>query len=179
MNGMNRTVTDSDGNTAAHATSSAAAQLRKRRSPSSTAKRQARGDRHAPIQSESSSTRWLRLHVRGISARITNQRKTLMNPNLCSSTRFGLAVALLCTACFTSNSAAQGAESARQEKLRADLEKRFKAADTNADGRLSRDEAKGGMPRIYRNFDAIDTDKKGSISLEQIAAFAEKQGGRR
>jgi hypothetical protein len=102
-----------------------------------------------------------------------------MNSNLCNTSRFGLAVALLCAACFTSNVAAQGAESARQEKMRADLEKRFRAADTNADGRLSRDEAKAGMPRIYRNFDAIDTDKKGSISLEQIAAFAEKQGDRR
>ena len=102
-----------------------------------------------------------------------------MNPNLCSSTSFGFAAVLLCAACFTSNVAAQGAESARQEKMLADLQKRFKAADTNADGRLSRDEAKGGMPRVYRNFDAIDVDKTGSLSLEQIAAFAEKQGGRR
>jgi hypothetical protein len=35
------------------------------------------------------------------------------------------------------------------------------------------------MPRVYRNFDAIDAEKTGVISLEQIAAFAEKQGGRR
>jgi Ca2+-binding EF-hand superfamily protein len=102
-----------------------------------------------------------------------------MKPNLSSSTTLGFAVALVCAACFTSTVAAQGADSARQEKMRADLQKRFTAADTNADGRLSRDEAKAGMPRIYNNFDAIDTEKTGSVSLEQIAAFAEKQGGRR
>jgi hypothetical protein len=102
-----------------------------------------------------------------------------MNPNLCSSTSFGFAVVLVCAACFTSDVAAQGADSARQEKMRADLQKRFTAADTNADGRLSRDEAKRGMPRLYRNFDAVDVVKSGSVSLEQVAAFAEKQGGRR
>jgi Ca2+-binding EF-hand superfamily protein len=102
-----------------------------------------------------------------------------MKPNLCSSTTLGFAAVLLFATCFTSNVAAQGANSARQEKMRADLQKRFTAADTNADGRLSRSEAKSGMPRVYRSFDAIDTEKTGSISLEQIAAYAEKQGGSR
>ncbi len=102
-----------------------------------------------------------------------------MKPKLSFSTTLGFAVVLLCTAGVTSTVSAQGADSARQEKMRADLQKRFTAADINADGRLSRDEAKRGMPRIYRNFDAIDTEKTGSVSLEQIATFAEKQGGRR
>ena len=101
-----------------------------------------------------------------------------MKPNLSSSAFLRFAAALLATACVTSNVAAQGADSARQEKMRAELQKRFTAADTNADGRLSRDEAKGGMPRIYSNFDAIDVERTGAVSLEQIAAFAAKQGGR-
>ncbi len=98
-----------------------------------------------------------------------------MEPNLSSSAFLRFAAALLATACVTSNVAAQGVDSARQERLRAD----FTAADTNADGRLSRDEAKSGMPRIHSNFDAIDVEKTGAVSLEQIAAFAAKQGGRR
>lgn len=102
-----------------------------------------------------------------------------MNPNLSSSTTLGCAVVLLCAAGFTSTVSAQGADSARQERMHADLQKRFTAADANADGRLSREEAKRGMPRIYRKFDAIDAEKTGSVSLEQIATFAEKQGGRR
>lgn len=119
------------------------------------------------------------MQARGASARITSQRKNLMKPKLSFPTTLGFAVVLLCAAGFTSMVSAQGADSARQEKMRADLQKRFTAADTNADGRLSRDEAKRGMPRIHRNFDAIDAEKTGSVSLEQIAAFAEKQGGRR
>ncbi len=102
-----------------------------------------------------------------------------MKPKLFSSTTLGFAAVLLFAACFTSNVAAQSANSARQEKLRTDLQKRFTAADTNSDGRLSRTEAKSGMPRVYRSFDAIDAEKIGSISLEQIAAYAEKHGGSR
>jgi Ca2+-binding EF-hand superfamily protein len=102
-----------------------------------------------------------------------------MKPNFSSSALLRFTAALLATACVTSNVAAQGADSARQERMRADLQKRFAAADTNADGKLSRNEAKAGMPRIYSNFDAIDVEKTGAISLEQIAAFAAKQGGRR
>ncbi|MCQ9380174.1 hypothetical protein [Methyloversatilis sp. XJ19-49] len=102
-----------------------------------------------------------------------------MKPNLCSFAFLRFAAALLATACVTSNVTAQGVDSARQEKKRAELQKRFTAADTNADGQLSRDEAKAGMPRIYRNFDAIDAEKTGFVSLEQITAFAAKQGGRR
>jgi hypothetical protein len=102
-----------------------------------------------------------------------------MKPKLSFSTTLGFAVVLLCAAGATPNVSAQGADSARQEKMRADLQKRFTAADINADGRLSRDEAKRGMPRVYRSFDAIDAEKTGSVSLEQIAAFAEKQGGLR
>lgn len=95
-----------------------------------------------------------------------------------SSTAIAGAVALLTSACFSFNAAAQGADLARQDKMTAELHKRFAAADTNADGRLSRDEAKGGMPRVYSNFDAIDAEKTGSVSLEQIAAFAAKKLGR-
>ena len=101
-----------------------------------------------------------------------------MQPYLSFATNLGCAVVLLSAAAFTSNLSAQGSDSARQERMRADLQKRFSAADTNADGRLSRDEAKRGMSRVYRNFDAIDAEKTGSVSLEQIAAFAEKQGKR-
>jgi hypothetical protein len=107
------------------------------------------------------------------------QRETLMTHNLSSLAFPRFAATLLASACVTSNVTAQGTDSARQEKMRADLQKRFTAADANADGRLSRDEANAGMPRVYRNFDAIDKQKIGTLTLEQIAAYAEKQGGSR
>lgn len=102
-----------------------------------------------------------------------------MKSNQTPSAVLCIAAVLLAAASFSSNVAAQGADSARQEKMRADLQKRFTAADTNADGRLSRDEARAGMPRVYRSFDAIDAEKTGAITLEQILAFAATQGGRR
>ena len=51
------------------------------------------------------------------------------------------------------------------------LEQKFQAADTNHDGKLTLEEAKAGMPRVAKNFDRIDVDKKGYITLDQLQAF--------
>lgn len=53
---------------------------------------------------------------------------------------------------------------------------RFKAADKNADGKLTLEEAKAGMPRIADAFDHIDVDKKGYVTLDQIKALIIKTG---
>jgi Ca2+-binding EF-hand superfamily protein len=45
---------------------------------------------------------------------------------------------------------------------------RFKAADTNGDGKLTLEEAQAGMPRVALAWDKIDIDKKGYITLEQL-----------
>lgn len=55
------------------------------------------------------------------------------------------------------------------------IEARFKAADVNHDGKLTREEAKAGMPRVAKAFDKIDVEKKGYITLEQLQAFANRQ----
>lgn len=73
---------------------------------------------------------------------------------------------------------AQG-QPGRAARMQDELQKRFAAADANHDGRLTRDEAKGQMPRVYGDFDAIDTAKAGSVSLEQIQAYARTQAGQR
>jgi len=53
----------------------------------------------------------------------------------------------------------------------AELEAKFTASDTNSDGKLTRDEAKaGGMRRIVRGFDKIDTEGNGYVTLDQIKA---------
>jgi hypothetical protein len=64
---------------------------------------------------------------------------------------------------------------ARAEQMRTELHKRFATADVNVDGHLTRDEAKGKMPWVYRNFDAIDTSHSGSVTMEQIEAYAMSQ----
>lgn len=44
---------------------------------------------------------------------------------------------------------------------------RFKAADGNGDGTLDKEEAKA-MPRVAKNFDAIDADKSGTVTGKEI-----------
>lgn len=46
----------------------------------------------------------------------------------------------------------------------------FKKADKDNDGTLDRKEAKA-MPRVAKHFDAIDTDKDGTVSLEEIHTY--------
>jgi Ca2+-binding EF-hand superfamily protein len=47
---------------------------------------------------------------------------------------------------------------------------RFKQADTNGDGLVSRDEAKA-LPRLAKNFDAIDANRDGQVSADEMRAF--------
>jgi hypothetical protein len=46
----------------------------------------------------------------------------------------------------------------------------FKKADKDNDGTLDRNEAKA-MPRVAKNFDAIDVDKDGTVSLDEVHTF--------
>ena len=57
------------------------------------------------------------------------------------------------------------------------MHERMKAADNNADGKISREEANASLPRIAKNFDAIDADKDGLVTKDEMRAFREKNGG--
>lgn len=46
----------------------------------------------------------------------------------------------------------------------------FNSADKDHDGKLTRDEAKQ-LPRVAKNFDAIDTDKDGTVDREEIHRY--------
>lgn len=50
---------------------------------------------------------------------------------------------------------------------------RLKQADTNADGNISRDEAKA-LPRLAKHFDEIDANKDGQLSADELRAHHEK-----
>jgi hypothetical protein len=76
----------------------------------------------------------------------------------------------------------------RREQCKADPEKcraeaqargreRFKKADANGDGRLSREEAKKGMPQLARDFDRIDTNKDGMVTVEELEAARKSRAG--
>ena len=58
----------------------------------------------------------------------------------------------------------------------AKLAKALKAMDTNNDGMISREEAKG-HPRLEKFFDAIDVNKDGQLSRDELKAFREAHKG--
>ena len=54
----------------------------------------------------------------------------------------------------------------------------FKKADRNNDGTLDRKEAKA-MPDVSRNFDAIDTDNDGTVSMDEIHTYMAAHPGKK
>lgn len=47
---------------------------------------------------------------------------------------------------------------------------RFKEADADHDGKLTREEARVGMPEVYKRFDQLDTRKRGYVTERQVGA---------
>lgn len=78
--------------------------------------------------------------------------------------------AVLSGLCITAHAESQQLPSGAA--ARAELKKRFTAADIDGDGKLTREEAKGRMALVHRQFDAIDTARTSSVTLEQIEAHA-------
>lgn len=83
----------------------------------------------------------------------------------------GACVLLLCAGCAS----AQGGRAARMMEQ---MQQRFTTADADRDGRLTREEARQGMPWVHTNFDAIDTARTGAITLAQLQQYARSQRGR-
>ena len=63
---------------------------------------------------------------------------------------------------------AYGDEASRNKEIA----ERFAKCDTNRDGKLTMNEAKGCMPRIYDHFSYIDTGNKGYVTVAEIQAMA-------
>ena len=57
------------------------------------------------------------------------------------------------------------------------LAQRFRVADADGNGMLSRAEAEAVLPRLAMHFDAIDVNRDGQISPEEIRAF--RRAGRK
>lgn len=56
---------------------------------------------------------------------------------------------------------------------------RFKHADTDGDGAISRAEAEKQVPRLAQKFDRIDADKDGRLTQEELRAYREARHGRK
>ncbi len=84
-----------------------------------------------------------------------------------------IAAMLAVTSSAFAGSPADGAKGDRAHKAH----ERMKAADKNADGKISREEADASMPRLAKKFDAIDANKDGFVTKDEMKAFREKNGG--
>ncbi|MGY2491469.1 calcium-binding protein [Cupriavidus sp. CP313] len=80
---------------------------------------------------------------------------------------------LALAACLASGTigAQQQQQPMNAKEAKAKFSEKFKAADTNQDGKLTREEAQAGMPEVYKRFDQIDAKKKGEVTERQIGAF--------
>jgi Ca2+-binding EF-hand superfamily protein len=68
-------------------------------------------------------------------------------------------------------SACAAAQGARSQQMVERAQQRFADADTNHDGRLSRDEAQAGTPRLTEHFDEIDSDHDGMLTTAEIVGY--------
>jgi len=55
-----------------------------------------------------------------------------------------------------------------------EISQRFAKCDTNHDGKLTKEEANGCMPRIYSHFSYIDSANKGYVTVAEIQALANR-----
>ena len=55
-----------------------------------------------------------------------------------------------------------------------EIAERFAICDKNHDGKLTKEEANGCMPRIYDHFSYIDSANKGYVTVAEIQAMANR-----
>ena len=78
--------------------------------------------------------------------------------------------------CLTSRASSQSLQrtangSARVERMMAQVQSRFAAANTTHDGKLTREQAQAGMPMVAQHFEEIDAQQAGFVTLAQIEDF--------
>jgi len=63
----------------------------------------------------------------------------------------------------------------RRQFLREQLQERWRRADDDNDGSISRDEARRAMPGVSRRFERLDLDGDGVISKEELRSRWERR----
>jgi len=58
-----------------------------------------------------------------------------------------------------------------REKMAQRFDAKFKAADKDGDGALTKEEAQAGMPRLAKNFDQVDANHDGKVTEDEIRAY--------
>jgi Ca2+-binding EF-hand superfamily protein len=71
----------------------------------------------------------------------------------------------------TPASAPMADQAQMHDQTRAQGGERWKAADKDSNGTLSRAEAEASMPHLAQNFDQVDTNHDGQVSRDEMRAF--------
>jgi Ca2+-binding EF-hand superfamily protein len=71
------------------------------------------------------------------------------------------------------------ARTTRMAAFREQAETRFREADKNSDGQLSKEETQVGMPRLAERFDKLDQNKDGQLSPEELRGASRHRGAAR
>lgn len=72
--------------------------------------------------------------------------------------------------------AAPSSKSAKATHTRRSFQQRFDAANTTHDGHLTKEQAQAAhMTSTVKNWDAIDKDKKGYVTMDDMKAYAASQ----
>jgi len=75
--------------------------------------------------------------------------------------------------------ASAGSRAERLAQAREKLDARFAKADADHDGKLTLAEAQAGMPRVAKAFDQIDSQGKGYVTKDELAAFLRERAAER
>jgi Ca2+-binding EF-hand superfamily protein len=78
---------------------------------------------------------------------------------------------------LTKNELEQAHEKKRSA-MRERGEERFKAADKDGDGKLSKDETGEALPHVGKNFEKLDANKDGFLSAEELRSAHKGRHGR-
>lgn len=62
----------------------------------------------------------------------------------------------------------------RHARMQAAFDEKFKAADKNGDGALTKAEANAGLPHLAKRFDQLDANRDGKLTRDEIRAGMEK-----
>ena len=58
-----------------------------------------------------------------------------------------------------------------RERMQQRVHDWFKKVDKDGDGSISREEAQANAPRLAKNFDAVDANHDGKVTMEELRAY--------
>ncbi len=91
-----------------------------------------------------------------------------------------LALAVCAATSVATSAFAQNPQtSVRAEQLKTQMIERFQQADANKDGRLTKAETNGTMPRLHANFEKVDGNGDGYVTQQDVMTYMQNIAAQR